>query len=312
MNEVTALQVRAVELRRLLDKSSDDPVLAPQLRDRLDEAERALEAARTPRGEMFPQEPPKPPRAAFFLRGREVHDSEGIRPSLAGEILIQYERMFTEQALHDERVAAKEAGRERRPRGAATPSLIFTGTPRGSFGMEFVPRSAEDFLVAVHAKSLSNVADALIRVADSDSTSFKDVVGSIPARMLQPLKQFLKTLAQHEAELRFAFEDQPSRSLSVEQVRGAAELLERDVEQETITVTGVFRGATLDSGYFDLRTETGKTISGTVADHLTEEDLERFDELINKRCVAVIQETVVRDVAGEKPSTYVLIDVKAV
>ena len=52
--------------------------------------------------------------------------------------------MFVEQALHDERMMAKDAGRNRRPRGSPAPELLFVGTPRGSFGLEFVPQTPDD------------------------------------------------------------------------------------------------------------------------------------------------------------------------
>lgn len=66
-----------------------------------------LEAVKQEKGSLLPKESVVLPRAAIFLRGGGVQDSAGIRPSLAGEALIQYEKMFTEQAIHDEREAAK-------------------------------------------------------------------------------------------------------------------------------------------------------------------------------------------------------------
>jgi hypothetical protein len=303
------LQIQAIDLRRLLENAADDPILAPQLRERLDDVEEELRVARQQPGILLPREIPLLPRAAVFLRGGGVQDSVGVRPSLAGEALIQYEKMFTEQALHDERIAAKNAGRQRRPRGASTPGLLFTGTPRGSFGLEFMPQIGEDdALLDVHAKSLVNVADALIRVAESDSASLDEVVKGIPSRVLQPLISFLRTLAQNDAELRLAFHDRPSRSLSSSQVKVAAERLERDVEQETIDVAGTFRGVTRESGVFDLRTSEVDVITGTVADQLTEEDLERIDLLTNEQCVANLQKTTVRKITGAKIPSYVLLD----
>jgi hypothetical protein len=219
--------------------------------------------------------------------------------------------MFTEQALHDERLAARIAGRQRRPRGASTPGLLFTGTPRGSFGLEFVPLFRDDdALVNVHSQSLVNVAEALTRVVESDPTSFDKIVSEIPTRVLQPLKQFLKTLAQYGAELRLAFENRPSRFLSAPQLRAAADLLERDVEQENVTVEGVFRGVTRESGVFDLRLGDDSVITGTVADQFTEEDLERIDELTNRPCVAELQKTTVRKVGGAQTPTYILLDAR--
>jgi hypothetical protein len=309
MNDQTYLQIQAAELQRLLDTSRDDPILGPQLQDRLAEVRGMLQAARQQPGTLLPKEMPSLPRAAIFLRGRDVQESTGIRPSLAGEILIQYEKMYTEQALHDERVAARTEGRQRRPRGALTPELLFTGTPRGSFGLEFVPQFRDDdSLGEVHSNALVHVGEALARVAGGNVSDLKAVVTEIPPRVLGPLKQFLRILAQYEAELRLAFEDRPSQSLSASQIQNAADLLERDIEEQKIRIQGIFRGVTLDSGNFDLRINDETFITGIVADQLTEEDLERINRLTNGRCEADLQKTIFRSIGGGETVRYVLLD----
>lgn len=309
MKDLTFLKVQALQLRRLLESAGDDPILGPQLRARLADAEKELQAALQQNGKLFPPDIHELPRAALFLRGGGVQGSEGIRPSLAGETLIQYEKMFIEQALHDEREAARSAGRQRRRRGAPTPGLLFTGTPRGSFGLEFVPQlTDEGTLLEVHARSLRNIAAALVRVAGSDAETLDEAIGPIPPRMLHPLKQFLKTLADNGAELRLAFHDRPSQSLTASQIKTAAERLDRDVTEEEVTLRGTFRGVTLETGHFDLRTDPSDVITGTVADHLTEDDLQRIDELTNKPCNARLLKTTIRSISGTSNSTFVLLD----
>lgn len=309
MNDLTFLKRQTLELRRLLENAGSDPILAPQLQERLADTEKELQAAQKQDGHLFPRPLQDLPRAALFLRGGGVQRSEGIRPGLAGELLIQYEKMFVEQALHDEREAARSAGRQRRPRGASTPGLLFTGTPRGSFGLEFTPRATEEgSLPEVHARSLHNVAEALVRVVGSADVALDQALEPIPPRMLQPLKQFLKTLAQHGAELRLAFHDQSAQPLTADKIQIAADRLERDMTQEIIEVDGIFRGVTRESGYFDLKTETGEVITGIVADNLTEDDLERIDQLTNNRCQAQLQKTTVRRLSGVSASTFILLD----
>ena len=191
MNKETFLRIQTIELQSLLDQSGNDPIIGPQLRERLEEAQKELDAETHLPNSLLRKESFSLPRAAIFLRGGGVKGSQGIRPALAGEALIQYEKMFVAQAVHDERIAAKNSGRQRRPRGAETPGLLFTGTPRGSFGMEFVPQLSDDrSLLAVHAQSLVNVADALAKVVHSDSASLNRAVDEIPATVLKPLKQF--------------------------------------------------------------------------------------------------------------------------
>ena len=122
------------------------------------------------------------------------------------------------------------------------------------------------------------------------------------------MKRFLKVLAQHGAELRLAFADSPPVSLAIEKVRVASDLLERELQEKETDIKGTFRGVTRESGVFDLIDEEGVVITGTVADNLTEEDLERIDKLTNHPCVARIQQTIVLQVSGVAKSTYLLID----
>jgi hypothetical protein len=241
-----------------------------------------------------------------------VENSLGIHAALAGEALIQYERMFVEQALHDEREAARRAGRQRRRKGAAAPGLLLIGTPRGSFGLEFVAQPTEGgSLVGIHAQSLRNVAEALAHVAESTSESLEATVARIPPRVLPPLRKFLTALVNYGAELRLAFPDLPARSLPAGQLKRASDLLEREVQQEVVEVPGVFRGVTRESGVFDLKAKGGEVITGTVADELAEEALERIDTLTNQDCIASLQKTTVSRVTGPTTPTYILLDARA-
>jgi hypothetical protein len=311
MNDEAFLQIQTIELQRLLNISSDDPVLAPQLQKRLANAEQELAAAKREPGTLIPKETPILPRAAVFLRGGGVQGSEGISPSLAGEVLTQYEKMFVAQALHDERIAANTAGRKRRPRGASTPELLFTGTPRGSFGLEFVPRLHEDpSLLNVHSQSLVHIAESLTKVAGSDQTTLNNVVSRIPSGVLKPLKQLLRALALHKAELRFAFQDRPSQSISATQIETIASYLDHDVNQETVEISGTFRGVARESGVFDLRVSEDKVITCEVDDNLTEDDLERIDALTNQEGVAHLERITVSTIAGIETVRYVLLDAK--
>src|SRR5690606_14808303 len=115
------------------------------------------------------------------------------------------------------------------------------------------------------------------------------VVEDIPPQVLPPLKQFLKTLAQHGAELRLAFHHGPAVALSIDELRAAAERLERDVEQVQVEIGGIFRGVTLDSGEFDFRTSADEVISGEVADDFPADELEQLHSLTNKPCILKLE-----------------------
>lgn len=308
MNDQTFLKTQVIDLEHMLEEAKDDPVLAPQLEQRLGATRKTLHAQNTHRT-LFPAVTPELPRAAIFLRRGGVEGTTGIRPALAGEALIHYEKMFIEQAIHDEREAARSSGRQRRQRGAAVPALLLTGTPRGSFGLEFTPQLQEDHgLLEVHRHSLQHIAEALMTAAESNSV--ERLTDAIPAKVLQPLTRFFRTLANFGAELRLAIPGSDSRTISAEQATATAERLERTIEQQEIIVTGVFRGLTRESGYFDLVRDDASTITGVVADAFTEDDLERIDLLTNERCSATLQETRITK-AGRSNATFILLEARA-
>jgi hypothetical protein len=298
MKDTSFQQFQSLELKRLLGEVGDGSVMAMQLRARLANIETS----------PVSDENSEPPRTAIFIRGDAVQGTEGIRPKLAGEALIQFEKMFTEQALHDEREVAKSAGRSRRPHGAGIPGLLFTGTPRGSFGLEFVPMLPDDApLREGRVKSLDNVSDAIVRVATADEATVDTAIGSVPTAVLQPMKLFMKTLAKHGAELRLAHSDRSSQSLTTSQITTAFERLDREVTEEEVVLPGTFRGLTLQTGYFDFRLQDGAELSGVVGGELSETDLLQIHARTNHACEAILRKTTIRLVAGQSQTTYVLL-----
>ena len=310
MTDTTFAQFQIASLTRLLEEAGDDPLLGPQFRERLEEAEQFLRQAEA--SKALPEQVPFP-RTAMFLRGDGVQGTEGIRPGLAGEILIQYERMFVEQALRSERALAQDSGRSRRPKGATVPGLLFTGTPRGSFGLVFVPLSpADSTLRDVYIQSLNSVTDSLIRVA-SGASSFVDATSDgIQSPVLRPMRQLLKALAKYGTGFRMAFDDRPPQSVSADQITKAVEQLERDVSEEQIEVLGEFRGVTLLTGHFDFMTDDSKSISGIVTEQLALEGLDRIHALTNRACKANLWKTTFRPLNGPQRVLYLLIEISEV
>lgn len=305
MNDKVALQMEAVQLRNLLMLASNDPILTPQIQSRLAGIEKALQSSSE---SQFAR---SPVRAAIFLKGYGIDGSAGIRPSLAGELLIQYERMYVQQALHDERVIAKNAGRNRRPRGATTPELLFTGTPRGSFGLEFEPNEkAGDSMVDVHAESLKKVADAIAGISDSSDVNGSLVIQNTPPAVLAPLKKFIKAIAHSGgAELRLAFSDAPPKNIEFSAIQLAAERLDREIVEDVSYFVGTFRGLAPDSGVFDFRLDDGTLISGALDDELTDVQLAEMLNYSNRRCVATVLSTSVIVVGGTSRVSYTLLSI---
>lgn len=282
-------EVQKEELRRLIDLSGNDPLFTPQLQRRLEE----LEAARVVDDDDDWVH--SVPRAAIFIHGGGVTGVKGIRPQLAGEALTQYERMYVEQAIHDERQARKDAGHQRRAPGTPAPALLFTGTPRGSFGLEFVPvLPAEDTLRQVHAAALQRVSDSIVLVAASGAGDTADTVeDSVPATVLQPMKMFIKALVRYDAELRLVSGEGQSREIKPPQLAAALDRLNRTVAEDEITIKATLQGVTLLTGHFNLTTEADELIDGEVGSEVPESDIKRFHELTGRLCSVILRKRTV-------------------
>lgn len=307
MKNRTLALIQKKELTQLLEDADGDPVLAPQIQEQLEEVEQVLrETANDPIIDLRAL-----PRTAIFFRGGPVLGSHGVRPALAGEALIQYEKMFIEQAKHLEREIAQGAGKTRRPKGTPNPGLLFTGTPRGSFGLEFVAQPTDDLVTRkVYTKAIETVTTAIVRIGSGDKTDAESTIGDLPPLVLRPMKIFMKTLAAHGAELRVAFHDRTSSFLSAEQVTTAVALLETEVEEKEIEVTGVFKGVTLQSGYFDFVAQGDSIITGTVSEDVSPDQLLAMHKMTNQPCTAFIRMTTKKRSDGESSTTFVLVGVK--
>ena len=301
MNEYEFNKLQTIELSHLLEEIGDDPFLAPQFRERLAQAEAKLRSTHPPSNVPMP-------RMAMFLRGGGVDEaSHAVRPSLAADVLTQYEKMYTEQAIYNEREIAQNSGKTRRPKGSVTPKLWFTGTPHGSFGLEFVPEQTDDpALAQAHTDAITKVTDSLLEITTSDEASADRALMNVIPPVIAPLRHLLRSLSTHGAELRLSIHGRASRSVSTEQISTAVKLLDREVVEEEVVLHGTFRGVTLQSGYFDFLTVEGSTITGRVATDMPPEFLSDALKLTDLPSEAIVLKTTVKPITGQERVDYVL------
>ena len=301
MNRASKIQWEINQLQGLLADVKDSEITTLQVQSRIKWLQDDL---RTETGELFPPAEPVLPQAAVFLVG-EAMNGQGIRASLAGEVLHRYEKMFLEQALHDERTARKDGGHQRRRKGTHEPSLQLTGTPRGSFGFQFAPSPTDSETQSRQGQSLKNVAAAISYVAGPEMIP-ETISDKLPRGMLSHIVAFFKALASNDVALRFAFQDQSPSTISAEMIRAASAKLERRIEIEEFKVRGRPRGATMESGHFDFVKEDDVTISGMLDEQLDDEDRKQIISLNDQPVDAIIELTTVTMLTGAKRREYIL------
>ena len=80
-----------------------------------------------------------------------------------------------------------------------------------------------------------------------------------------------------------------------------------DTEEKTIDLWGIFRGATLDTWRFDFRTEIGEQITGRLGDEVSNEQALEMIPLTDQRCLATLNQTVVKTRSGALRTRYELL-----
>jgi hypothetical protein len=111
--------------------------MRPQLKDRIGDLEEELRKLEQSGGRLFSDEPVSPVRVALLMSGGAV---DGIKSSLAGEALREYEQIYVEQ--QPSRLKASFA------------SLM---TTRGGFGLAFcrtLPISPRVLFQSLNSRSL--------------------------------------------------------------------------------------------------------------------------------------------------------------
>jgi hypothetical protein len=311
VTELEELQLRVGMLTRLLENSRSSPIAEPQLTARLEAAKEELQKFERREGDLFDRTPVALTKVALFLRGRSVTGDQGISTSLAGQALQQYENLYAEQALHEERETSRQNGGERRKRGTPRPELLFIGTPRGSFGLEFSPKPAEDNLLAqAHVNAVQKTTQTIATVCNQSLDADRRIEGVLPS-VLGELRKFMRVLAEHEVELRIASSKSKPVWISKDAILNASNFLTNSVEERTILVPCVFRGITHETRHFDIVDNDGVVFTGYVNDAHSDEDLERFDSYLHRKCEAELLETTIATVTGRKiRTTYTLMEIQ--
>ncbi len=84
-----------------------------------------------------------------------------------------------------------------------------------------------------------------------------------------------------------------------------------ETKPEKVELAGQFRGATLDTWRFDFRTDAGASISGRLADDVSEETAAAMNQFTNQECVGKFNRIQVIARGGLPKVRYELLSVSA-
>jgi len=184
--------------------------------------------------------------------------------------------------------------RGRRP-GEAQSRLLPTGLPRGSIGLELTRAdSDEPFEEGQLADTLVHVTRLMEAAARSDEDFAAELDATAP-RVIQNLRNFLEVIAKGKAGLRMESGDFRC-TMNPLQANGAFNRVAGTItNEEPVVISGVFKGAVLESWKFDFVTDEKHSVGGKIDENLTEEQVIVLNrQFFNERCHASLLKAIVR------------------
>jgi hypothetical protein len=165
---------------------------------------------------------------------------------------------------------------------------------------------SEDFLAAEQLSGVLVQLTKVIETAGQNDESFAFALEDVSPRVVPKLKEFFKVVSDNRAIMRVASGDLECR-LELQNVIQAYERVSATETQENlIELTGIFRGATLDTWRFDFRKDDDENINGRLADDVSEADALNMVRLTEKHCKANLRRFTVSTRGGTIHTRYEL------
>lgn len=292
------LKVQVLETQRLQQLTAGHPLMSHALSIRQKELNEQVQAL--PLGK-------KEPRAVLFFSGEPVTGSLGIDAAFAGRVMEPFQKMVAADFAY--RWHGRVAGRGS-SQSESHSRLMLSGLPRGSFGLELTAAPNDDLFAEDElADSLSHVTRVVDASVRGDEDFASELTETAP-RVVQNLKSFLEVIAKGRAGLRLESGDLRTEMTPEQASRAFERVSETQSEEETVNLTGTFKGVLLDSWEFNFTTVDGESIKGKIGHELLEDQIIEFNGLyFNQPCVATLLKTTVSFKNGRNRVTYQLQDV---
>jgi hypothetical protein len=293
------LMVELLGTQRMLELAGDHPVMSRSLQLKMDRLREELDKIPLDQQDT---------RVVLLFHGKPVKGSLGIDAGFLGRVTAPFQNMVTAEFAH--RVLGKVGARGQLNKQDES-RLYLTALPRGSFGVELSKLDSSDLFESQHlADSLTHVTRLIESTTKSDEDFAAELDGTTP-RTIQNLKDFFKAIADDQAGVQI--ETGGIRAtLEPETVkRGYERVSGTETQEEEIALNGISKGILLDSWRFDFAIDSGPTITGTIDESLTEDQLEALNNLyFNKPCRAILRKGKVLFKNGRERISYVLLNIE--
>jgi hypothetical protein len=303
--EIESLQAELNAISGLIEeaKKAHDTIGILQFENRKQEIEKQIEELNR---EVVYQA-----NVALFFKGGPVIDSRGISVSFAGDALRQFQDIINTQLAS---VELGELGKRGPIPDQHHNSLMITDVTHGSFG--FLLNEIDDQVTFVES-NLKQTLDEVLVIINATSAikeeEFFEAIQRLDQRTLIALKEFFLNLDSSAATMRIVG-DKLDFSMDEEAVHRARLRTEATkIEEQDITVSGILLGFLPEHRRFELKLETGETISGSATIESAEQIWLAIDEgrsVSGTKCVVSINKRMVKPFNQPERFVYRLIEFK--
>lgn len=296
--KIESIKAQIIETERMLEMVSNHTLMATSLREKLNSLRLQLNT--------LPQEVFEP-KIELLFSGNAVSGSMGIKSSFVSKTIKPFQEMIKTQAALQRFGNVAKRGQAKH---APNTELYLTALPTGSFGVELTQLNQNDLFDEEEvAKAMKDVMKLIENASTSDEV-FEAAIENVPKRSLTNLKKFLKEVADEKSIIKMECGEM-GVEISKEKVQEAYDRVSEVIDENGETfVTAVFKGILLDSGKFEIQTEEGDIISGSVNEDLSENDLIAYDQtFLNRTCRVHLQVYRTRFKTGNEKVDYELLGI---
>lgn len=297
-----SIEYQILEIERLLSMADNNPFVVMPLNERLKRLKEQLSE--------LPKDL-KEPKLTLLFSGDAVFGSIGIKSSFVSKTINPMQELIKIQTAITK--FGKNLGKRGQVRKGDVSEMYLTSLPTGSFGYELSLLNNVDLFDEVDvSESIHNVI-TLIEVTVKDEEKFEKAMDEYPKRTLSHLKNFFKEINSENSILKIE-SGSTFKEFSRDEIRVGYDRVSSTIRnEETIVLNGVFKGAFIESGKFELIDNEGNTIHGYISEELSEEDIAQYNrDYSNAECNITLEKDITEFNNGKKTISYVLLSLKGI
>lgn len=296
-NKKQSIEYQILEIERLLSISDNNPFVDIPLRERLDNLKKQLEE--------LPKDL-KEPKITLLFTGNAVFGSLGIKSSFVSKTINPVQELIKIQTAITK--FGKEFGKRGKIKKGEISEMYLTSLPTGSFGYELSLLNNVDLFDEQYVSDSIQDFIELIEFTIRDEERFIKIMDNYPIRTLSHLKNLLKEINSENSILKIE-SGSLYKEFSRDEIRIGYDRVSSTISNtETIKLNGIFKGAFIESGRFELIDNEGNTVHGYVSDDLTEEDIAQYNRTYsNEECSITLEKNITEYNNGKISTTYLLL-----